>query len=129
MGLIFYFSNIPAGYVNHLSNSGIDQITKSLNQFAETPVPILEYKWLKVGHVVGYFLLGLSFYLALTQYPNLKKPRLSALALSFVYALTDEFHQSFIPGRTCELIDLIVDLLAAGTALLLITGVAYIKKR
>lgn len=39
---------------------------------------------------------------------------LQAVAFSFVYGLTDEVHQSFVPGRTPELLDVAAD--AAGAA-------------
>ena len=31
-------------------------------------------------------------------------------SLSFLYAITDEIHQIFIPGRACQLQDILVDL-------------------
>lgn len=33
-----------------------------------------------------------------------------ACALSFFYAITDEIHQIFVPGRACQFIDMMVDL-------------------
>lgn len=33
-----------------------------------------------------------------------------AIALSFFYAITDEIHQIFIPGRACQFLDMMVDL-------------------
>lgn len=33
-----------------------------------------------------------------------------AVSLSFLYAITDEIHQIFIPGRACQFSDMIVDL-------------------
>lgn len=33
-----------------------------------------------------------------------------ACALSFLYAITDEIHQIFIPGRACQFSDMMVDL-------------------
>lgn len=33
-----------------------------------------------------------------------------AISLSFAYAITDEIHQIFVPGRACQLQDLLVDL-------------------
>lgn len=35
-----------------------------------------------------------------------KKSIIAPLLLTFTYALTDEFHQSFIPGRTATIIDI-----------------------
>ena len=34
---------------------------------------------------------------------------LLSLIICFTYACTDEFHQSFIPGRTSQFIDVIID--------------------
>ena len=46
----------------------------------------------------------------------------SSLALTMLFALSDEWHQSFVPGRQCTLADLALD--AAGAALgLLLVGV------
>ena len=42
-----------------------------------------------------------------------KKEKLSpviACALSFIYAITDEIHQIFVPGRACQFQDMMVDL-------------------
>lgn len=44
-----------------------------------------------------------------------------ALALVFVYAASDEWHQSFVPGRSSQFNDVLVDMLGAVlTALLLL---------
>ena len=43
-----------------------------------------------------------------------------AAALSFGYAISDELHQHFIPGRTFQLIDLAGDVAGIGAALTLI---------
>ena len=46
---------------------------------------------------------------ALRSFKQSSSPILSAL-LSFTYAITDEIHQLFIPGRAFQLVDLAVDL-------------------
>jgi VanZ family protein len=40
-----------------------------------------------------------------------------ALAISVTYAATDEFHQSFVPGRTSSLGDVLIDACGASAAL------------
>ena len=79
--------------------------------------------WVKKGgHALGYGLLGLSYFYALP-------PRLSsgyrwwmAWLMAIVFALSDEFHQSFVEGRGSSLIDVGIDSFGAGLALL---GAAY----
>jgi len=63
----------------------------------------------KGGHFFGYGLLALMFLYALNVY----RPRIlfSILGLVALYALTDEFHQSFIPGRHASLVDVGIDIL------------------
>jgi len=80
--------------------------------------------WVKKGgHALGYGLLGLSYFYALP-------PRLSsgyrwwmAWLMAIVFALSDEFHQSFVEGRGSSLIDVGIDSFGAGLSLLL--GAAY----
>ncbi len=56
----------------------------------------------KAGHVIGYALLAVSFWRAIDYSRN----RIwIAWMLSVLYGLTDEFHQSFVPGRHPSLID------------------------
>jgi len=41
-----------------------------------------------------------------------------ALATAFIYAATDEYHQSFVPGRQCTLGDFTVDCAGATAAMI-----------
>jgi VanZ family protein len=50
----------------------------------------------KSGHVVGYAILALLYWRAL-DYKDSK--RWIAWLLAILYAITDEFHQSYVPGR------------------------------
>ncbi len=56
----------------------------------------------KTGHAVAYAILGTLFRRALGWE---KRQVLGAWFLSVLYALADEFHQSFVPGRHPSLID------------------------
>ncbi|MBN1138713.1 MAG: VanZ family protein [Anaerolineae bacterium] len=51
---------------------------------------------------------------------------LVALALTFLYALSDELHQSFVPGRHADPLDLASDALGAVLGL---GGWAWLKRR
>jgi len=70
----------------------------------------------KMGHAIGYGLLALS-YLHFFKY-NKKRIWLAWL-LAVLFSATDEFHQSFVPGRHPSLTDVLVfDNLGAALALL-----------
>jgi VanZ family protein len=76
-----------------------------------------DYVVKKGGHAIGYGLLALS-YLHFLNY-NKKRTWLAWL-LAILFSATDEFHQSFVPGRHAVITDVLVfDNLGALFALLL----------
>lgn len=50
------------------------------------------------------------------------------VAISAVYALSDEIHQSFVPGRACRLLDVGIDTCGALFGMVLYFGVRYLRK-
>lgn len=59
----------------------------------------------KTSHAIGYGLLALS-YLHFLKYD--KKRYWPAWLMAVAYAATDEFHQSFVSGRTASFYDVII---------------------
>jgi len=79
----------------------------------------------KGGHMLGYGLLALSYWYAFRWERG--KWWLPWL-LAVVYAITDEIHQSFVPGRHPSLVDVLVfDNLGALIALWLTS--LYLKRK
>lgn len=76
-----------------------------------------------LGHGTLYLILGGLLYFAFDR----RRGRW-AVFISALYGLTDEFHQHFVPGRTPEVKDLLVDTLAALTAVILIKLMSNRKK-
>jgi VanZ family protein len=69
----------------------------------------------KGGHVLGYGLLALAYWGGLRFE---KRRGWLALLFAVIYALSDEFHQSFVPGRHPSLVDaLVIDAGGAAAAL------------
>lgn len=62
-----------------------------------------------VAHGCEYAALGFLMYNAFYSFKKKISPIIS-VSLSFLYAITDEIHQLFVPGRAFQLVDLIVDL-------------------
>lgn len=67
----------------------------------------------KLGHVTGYAMLTALWAWALNGV--VKRPVLLAVAISLAYACSDEYHQTFVSGRTGTPVDVGVD--AIGMAL------------
>jgi VanZ family protein len=77
----------------------------------------------KCCHLTEYAILGLLVFRALshskTNLPPWSWPRVGgALLIVFLYAATDEYHQSFVPGRTALFSDVCIDTGGATIALI-----------
>src|SRR5262249_61746408 len=73
----------------------------------------------KSAHFGEFFVLGcLAFWASRRgRWPRWKAAwMLRALALAVVYALVDEAHQAFVPGRTASLLDSGIDSLGAASS-------------
>jgi VanZ family protein len=82
-------------------------------------LPIFGYSDLvakKGGHVVGYALLGLAYLYAMTPRGFVaSRAAWIAVMLATCFALSDEIHQVYIPGRGASARDVLID--AAGATL------------
>lgn len=69
-----------------------------------------------VAHFTEYLVFGVLLLLAVRRtWPALGwgKLALIAIAVASLYAITDELHQSFVPGRMCDPADWLTDTLGA----------------
>jgi VanZ family protein len=75
------------------------------------------------GHLIAYFVLSLLFYWGLKPFKERSKMdiRFISIGLAFLYGLTDEFHQAFVPGRFPDVSDIINDVVGAAAAMVLVT--------
>ena len=65
----------------------------------------------KTAHVVEYFVFSLLLYRGMINSGMKSKNIILIVVLTtFLYGLTDEFHQSFTPGREPKLRDVLIDL-------------------
>jgi VanZ family protein len=82
---------------------------------AQSSLLHLESGWVSLvlssaAHVLLFGVLAVLWARALGGHPH---AWLLALALTALYALSDEFHQAFVPGRTPDPVDLLCDGLGA----------------
>jgi VanZ family protein len=72
----------------------------------------------KIAHFTEYAILGL---LAARAFWSSKRWFLISAVLVVVYALIDEYHQSFVPSRTASVVDSFIDMAGGLTALVFIS--------
>ena len=82
-----------------------------------TPGPEFLYKD-KIAHWMLYCVLGWLVALALRRAHNLSLPKTCALAIlvASAYGASDEFHQRFVPHRSCDVLDWTADTLGGSAA-------------
>jgi VanZ family protein len=71
----------------------------------------------KVAHFTEYAILG---FLAARAFRTSPRWFLISAVLIVVYALLDEYHQSFVPSRTASIFDSFIDMAGGITALLIV---------
>ena len=63
----------------------------------------------KAAHFTEYFILYYFAILVCKNYVDIKRARIYSLFIVLGYAITDEIHQYFIPGRSMAIRDVIID--------------------
>ncbi|MBQ8472478.1 MAG: VanZ family protein [Bacilli bacterium] len=117
--LIFYFSNQQGSVSENSSNTIInllDKIFKLFNQNIDiTSLNYIAFLVRKSAHMFLYFILYLLTYYAMYEF-NIKKRIYLSLIFCFLYAISDEIHQLFIPRRSFQITDILIDTIGASIA-------------
>jgi len=87
------------------------------NTSAET-LATIHFITRKLAHFTEYAILGFLAARAFRPYPRWF---LISAVLIVVYALLDEYHQSFVPSRTASVFDSLIDMAGGLTALIVIS--------
>ena len=90
-----------------------------LSSLSHPPMPGPDFPFKdKVGHWMLYCVLGWLVAGALRRAHNLSLPKTLAFAIlmASAYGASDEFHQRFVPHRTCDVFDWTADTLGASAA-------------
>ena len=104
MVIIFVLSNFPAADSDQQSGLIVNTLTTIFPDL-EMVKPLVTIVR-KMAHFIEYALLG--FFTA-RAFKLSKKSSWWSILFCVIYAATDEFHQTFIPGRSGELRDVLVD--------------------
>ena len=113
MALIFYLSHQPATESNSLSTGITERIVTIIERVTsdiDFDVSSFNHIVRKNAHFFAYLILGVLVSNALKNNDFKGTNRfLIALAICVLYAISDEIHQLFIPGRAGQVRDIIID--------------------
>ena len=102
---------------NKLSEKDLIKLTKKIN-------PVIR----KIAHFSIYMILAIFTYMFIenlnikskSERERLRKNVLYTFIFCIIYAIFDEIHQIYVPGRTGKLIDVIIDTLGASMGITII---------
>jgi len=83
----------------------------------------------KIEHFIAYFVLGITFCIWIPSKKWFAKPvvyGIIVIVLCTLFGISDEFHQTFVPGRSGDLYDLAVD--SAASVISVFVYFLFIKK-
>lgn len=122
MVVVFMLSHQPASISSGQSGVFVEQlrhIAPSVDQ------QLLTFLVRKGAHIFAYFVLGILTFNALWRV-DLSKFKLNypvglSIIVCALYAVSDEFHQLFVSGRSGEVRDIIIDSCAATVGVFIIS--------
>ena len=122
--MIFIF--IMSSFDSNASDNQSGLIVNIVNSVIHTSnIDLLTTIIRKLAHLTEYFILGLLMINYLKDY-KINKVYILSVLFSFIYAITDELHQTFISGRSGEVRDIVIDTVGALIGVLIYK---YIRKK
>lgn len=120
MGLIFKMS----------SYNGIDSGNQSgfivnfiANIFNINNLDIISFIVRKIAHLSEYLILGILVHNLIKNY---NKKTFIAILICIIYAISDEIHQIFVPGREFKLLDICIDSIGSIIGIYMYKYILYI---
>ena len=132
MGFIFSMSCENAEKSSNTSGQTIRVVLSAVPEFEKQPEEVkvniiekLQFIVRKSAHFIGYMILGILASGLILQYENINKKYPLAFLICVIYAISDEIHQLFVPGRAGQIRDVLID--SAGSLLGIILVMAFVK--
>jgi len=122
MYIIFRLSSQPAFESNDLSLGITDRIARFLGNHINLDIDRLNHIVRKGAHYSAYLILAVLVYNAVGKSKvSGWKSALLVISICVIYAISDEFHQLFVEGRSGQASDVLIDSFGA------VTGMAIFK--
>lgn len=121
MALIIYLSHQPAETSSELSGGVTEVIAQTVEKMApnmELDIREFHHEVRKKAHFFIYLVLGFLVINALraSNHRGLRSIGI-AQVICMLYAISDEIHQLFVPGRSAEFMDVFIDSIGAAVGI------------
>ena len=104
--MIFCFSNQVSDDSTKLSNGFIRNTICKINKDCDKVIEKTFTPVRKCAHFFIYLILGI---LVMNCFNIDKKYIIYSVIICFLYSISDEVHQIFVPGRSGEVLDVLID--------------------
>ena len=132
MAFIFSMSCENAEKSSNTSGQTIEIVLSMVPDFEKQPeevkeevVESLQFVTRKSAHFIAYMILGILASGLIFQYENIKKKYQISFLICVLYAISDEIHQLFVPGRAGQVRDVLID--SAGSLLGIVLVMIFMK--
>lgn len=143
--VIFIFSSMNTQESNNKSKQTIKQTVETTTEISESigiiennippkkidkAVNKLNVPLRKCAHATEYAVLAILIIFTINAYTNKNysiRKIILVILICFLYSLTDEYHQSFVPGRTSLFTDCLIDTTGSIIACVIYSVVKKIK--
>ena len=146
MYVIFRFSAQTADASDHLSSGLLHRFLSALlpgfrscsTAEQQTIAENLHVIFRKCGHFSEYTILGILLTATVRRIPGItdqsrqaapKRAIILPARCALIYAASDEIHQYYVPGRSCELRDVCIDFCGACLGILIASAAALLFRR
>ena len=136
MAFIFFQSALPANLSSRESGRVVDFLVRRFQGVLPVDRETMVFIVRKGAHFAEYTILGgflvpaVKEWMAADTTPvPVAMERITAWLAGTLYAVTDEIHQFFVPGRSCELRDIVIDSCGVLAGVLVVSLVMRSKER
>ena len=138
MAFIFFQSALPADLSSRESGRVVDLLVRLFQGIMPIDRQTMVFIVRKGAHFAEYTILGGFLVPAVTEWMAVDKTpvpdsvrsiRIISWLVGTLYAVTDEIHQYFVPGRSCELRDIGIDSCGVLAGVLVVSLLMRSKER
>lgn len=142
MGLIYFFSSMDNIKSNKNSSSVVSEVINTIDKVTnanketikrhnnESYMNDMNTIFRKVCHAITYLILAIFVFNFIMRIMKNKVLvyNIISLLITIIYAISDEYHQTFVSGRTGQVIDILIDTGGAIIGLFIINKIINRKK-